>query len=322
MKYLPVKTKRNPLMMNKKIYIILGLLLWLTDFYGQQDPQYTQYMYNMNVVNPAYAGSRGTLSLGLLGRSQWTNVDGGPKTMTFNAHAPVGKKVGMGLSVIADEIGPAKEQNIYADFSYSLTTSEDGRLAFGLKGGLTMLDVNLIDVVLPQTSTGDDPLFDENINDVYPNIGAGIYYYTNKWYASFSVPNILKSEHLDKDNISTTASEEVHYFLTGGYVFDLSSTLKFKPSLMFKGVTGAPVSIDINANFLMYDRFEVGASYRIDDAVSLLFNFGVTRSFRMGYAYDYTISEFSNSQTGGSHEIILLYDIDFTKKNLKSPRFF
>ncbi len=299
-------------MKNRKIILVLlGLLLWITDFYAQQDAQYTQYMYNMNVINPAYAGSRGTLSLGLLARSQWTNVNGGPKTMTFDAHAPVGKKVGMGLSVIADEIGPAKEQNIYADFSYTLTTSQEGRLAFGLKAGVTLLNVNLLDVVLPQTATGDDPLFDENINDAFPNIGAGVYYYNDKWYAGFSVPNLLKSEHLDKENINTKASEEIHYFLTTGYVFDLSSTLKFKPSIMVKGVSGAPLSFDVNANFLMYDRFEVGASYRWQDAVSMLFNFGVTRSFRVGYAYDYTISEFSNSNTGGSHELILLYDISF-----------
>ena len=297
-------------------------MLSLTEMFGQQDPQYTQYMYNMNIVNPAYAGSRGTLSLGLLARSQWTNVNGGPKTMTFDAHAPVGKKVGMGISVIADEIGPAKEQNIYADFSYTITTSDQGRLAFGIKGGVTLLNVNLLDVVLPQTSTGDDPLFDENINDAFPNVGAGVYYYNDKWYAGFSVPNLLKSEHLDKENINTKASEEIHYFLTTGYVFDLSSTLKFKPSILVKGVTGAPVSFDVNANFLMYDRFEVGASYRWEDAVSILFNFGVTRSFRIGYAYDYTISEFSNSNTGGSHELMLLYDISFSKKNLKSPRFF
>jgi type IX secretion system PorP/SprF family membrane protein len=309
-------------MKNLKIYIILALMLSLTEMFGQQDPQYTQYMYNMNIVNPAYAGSRGTLSLGLLARSQWTNVNGGPKTMTFDAHAPVGKKVGMGLSVIADEIGPAKEQNIYADFSYTITTSDQGRLAFGIKGGVTLLNVNLLDVVLPQTSTGDDPLFDENINDAFPNVGAGVYYYNDKWYAGFSVPNLLKSEHLDKENINTKASEEIHYFLTTGYVFDLSSTLKFKPSILVKGVTGAPVSFDVNANFLMYDRFEVGASYRWEDAVSILFNFGVTRSFRIGYAYDYTISEFSNSNTGGSHELMLLYDISFSKKNLKSPRFF
>ncbi len=304
------------------IFLAFGFLLFFNETKAQQDPQYTQYMYNMNVVNPAYAGSRGTLSLGLLARSQWTSVDGSPKTFTFDAHAPLGKKVGVGLSVIADEIGPAKEQNIYADVSYTLTTSDEGRLAFGLKGGVTLLNVNLLDVVLPQTGSAGDPVFDENINDTFPNFGAGVYYYTNKWYAGFSVPNILQSEHLDKENINTKAAEEVHYFLTGGYVFDLSSTLKFKPSLMFKGVTGAPVSIDINANFLLYDRFELGASYRVEDAVSLLFNFGVTPDFRIGYAYDYTISEFSNSQTGGSHEIILLYDIDFSKKNLKSPRFF
>jgi len=304
------------------IFLAFGFLLFFNETNAQQDPQYTQYMYNMNVVNPAYAGSRGTLSLGLLGRSQWTSVDGAPKSFTFNAHAPLGKKVGVGISVVSDEIGPAKEQNIYADFSYTLTTSDVGRLAFGLKGGMTLLDVNLLDVVLPQTGSAGDPVFDENINDAFPNFGAGVYYYTDKWYASFSVPNILKSEHMDKDNINTKAAEEVHYFLTGGYVFDLSSTLKFKPSLMFKGVAGAPVSIDINANFLLYDRFELGASYRVEDAVSLLFNFGVTPDFRIGYAYDYTISEFSNSNTGGSHEIILLYDIDFSKKNLKSPRFF
>ena len=304
------------------IFLAFGFLLFFNETKAQQDPQYTQYMYNMNVVNPAYAGSRGTLSLGLLGRSQWTSVDGAPKSFTFNAHAPLGKKVGVGISVVSDEIGPAKEQNIYADVSYTLTTSDVGRLAFGLKGGVTLLDVNLLDVVLPQTGSAGDPVFDENINDTFPNFGAGVYYYTDKWYASFSVPNILKSEHMDKDNINTKAAEEVHYFLTGGYVFDLSSTLKFKPSLMFKGVAGAPVSIDINANFLLYDRFELGASYRVEDAVSLLFNFGVTPDFRIGYAYDYTISEFSNSNTGGSHEIILLYDIDFSKKNLKSPRFF
>lgn len=304
------------------IFLAFALLLFINESKAQQDPQYTQYMYNMNVVNPAYAGSRGTLSLGLLGRTQWTSIDGAPKTLTFNTHAPLGKKVGVGISMIADEIGPAKEQNIYADFSYTLPTSDVGRLAFGLKAGVTLLNVNLLDVVLPETGNAGDPIFDENINDAFPNFGAGAFYYTNKWYVGFSVPNILKSEHLDKDNINTKASEEVHYFLTGGYVFDLSSTVKFKPSLMFKGVTGAPLSVDVNTNFLFYDRLELGASYRWDDAVSLLFNFGVTPDFRIGYAYDHTISRFSNARTGGSHEVILLYDIDFSKENMKSPRFF
>ncbi len=308
--------------MKKRILLfVIGLLLFITDFYGQQDPQYTQYMYNMNVLNPAYAGSKGTLSLGLLGRTQWTSVDGAPKTATFDVHAPLGRKVGMGFSVIADEIGPVKEQNIYIDLSYTLTTSEEGRLAFGLKGGVTLQDINLLSIILPQDP--NDPLFEDNINETYPNFGAGVFYYTNKFYVGFSVPNILKSTHFKKSGgIITEASEEMHYFLTSGYVFNLSNTLKFKPSIMLKGVTGAPVSMDVNANFLLYDRLEVGASYRISDSLSALINFAVTPDFRIGYAYDYTISEFSNFNPGGSHELILLYDIDFSKKNLKSPRFF
>ena len=305
-----------------KLLFVFSLFLILTEMQAQQDPQYTQYMYNMNVVNPAYAGSRGTLSLGLLGRSQWVNVDGAPKTVTFDAHAPLGRKVGVGLSFIADEIGPAKEQNIFADFSYTLDVGDTGKFAMGLKAGVSILNVNFAGIVLPQTQAGDDPLFDEDINKASPNFGAGLYYYTEKYYIGLSVPNILKTDHLDKRNYNSQASEEAHYFLTGGYVFDMSRTLKLKPSLMLKGAAGAPLSIDVNANLLWKNRFEVGVSYRVEDAVSALFNFGVTPDFRIGYAYDYTISDFSNSVTGGSHELLLLYDIDFSKKNLKSPRFF
>ena len=303
------------------IFLVFGFLLYFTSASAQQDPQYTQYMYNMNVLNPAYAGSKGTLSLGLLGRMQWTSVDGAPKTATFAAHAPLGRKVGVGLSVIADEIGPVKEQNIYADLSYTLTTSEEGRLAFGLKGGVTLQDIDLLSILLPQDP--NDPLFEDNVNETYPNFGAGVFYYTDKYYVGFSVPNILKSTHFKRSGgIITEASEEMHYFLTGGYVFDLSNTVKLKPSIMLKGVTGAPVSMDINANVLLYNRLEAGLSYRIGDSVSALINFGVNPDFRIGYAYDYTISDFSNIKPGGSHELILLYDIDFSKKNLKSPRFF
>ena len=194
-------------------------------------------------------------------------------------------------------------------------------MAFGLKGGVTLQDIDLLSITLPQDP--NDPLFEDNVNEVYPNFGAGIYYYTDKFYVGLSVPNILKSTHFERSGgIITEASEEMHAFLTAGYVFGLSPTLKFKPSVMFKGVLGAPVSIDINANFLLYNRLELGASYRIDDSLSALINFAVTPDFRIGFAYDYTISEFSNINPGGTYEAILLYDIDFSKKNLKSPRFF
>lgn len=297
------------------------VFLTVTAVFGQQDPQYTQYMYNMNVINPAYAGSKGTLSLGMLGRKQWTDIDGAPKTATFSAHAPVARNLGGGISVIADEIGPVKEQNLYADISYTINISEEGRLAFGLKGGVTFQNIDLLSIILPQDP--NDPLFQDNMSNTYPNFGAGIYYYTDKFYVSFSVPNILKSTHFEKSNgVITKASEEMHYFLTSGYVFQLSESFKLKPSVMFKGVTGAPVSIDMNANVLIHDRLELGASYRWDDSVSGLINFYITRNFQMGYAYDFNVSDFNYANTGGSHELFLLYDIDFNKKKLKSPRFF
>lgn len=308
----------------KKIYLlfVLGIITSFSDVFAQQDPQYTQYMYNMNVLNPAYAGSRGTLSLGLLGRKQWTDVDGSPRTFTFDIHAPLGKNLGAGFSVIADEIGPAKEKNIYADISYTIHVSDVGRLAFGIKGGVTLFDANFSGIILPETATSSDPVFDENINETYPNFGAGVYYYTDHFYVGFSAPNILKSKHLDDETIISEASEEVHYYLTSGIVFDLSDNLKFKPSVLLKAVKGAPISFDVNANFLMFERFELGASYRYDDSLSGLINFAVTPGFRIGYAYDHTISDFSDVNPGGSHEVFLLYDIDFSKKNLKSPRFF
>jgi type IX secretion system PorP/SprF family membrane protein len=303
------------------LVLLIGMMMFFVDISAQQDPQYTQYMYNMNVINPAYAGSRGTLSLALLGRTQWTSVPGGPKTGTFSGDAPIGRRVGIGLSIIADEIGPVKEQNLYVDVSYTIHTSDEGRLAFGLKGGVTLQNIDLLSIVLPQDP--NDPLFEDNVNETYPNFGAGVYYYTDKFYIGLSVPNILKSTHFERSSgIITEASEEMHAFLTAGYVWRLSPTVKFKPSAMIRGTMNAPIGIDINANFLLYDRLELGVGYRISDSVVGLINFAVTSDFRIGFAYDYTISEFSNINPGGSYEAILLYDIDFSKKNLKSPRFF
>ena len=306
----------------KKLSLVTLLLLSILsyDIYGQQDPQYTQYMYNMNIVNPAYAGSRGTLSIGLLGRTQWVGIDGAPKTATLAIHAPVGKNLAMGFSAIVDEIGPVKEQNIYADISYTITTSEEGRLAFGLKGGVTLQDIGLVSILLPQDP--NDDLFRDNINDVYPNFGAGVFYYTDKFYAGLSAPNLLETIHFDKESgVIAKASEKMHYFVTTGYVFELSETLKFKPSVMAKAVSGSPLSMDLSANFLMNDRLELGASYRFGDSVSGLVNFGVTPDLRIGYAYDYTTTNLGNYNSG-THEMFLLWDIDFSKKNLKSPRFF
>ena len=191
----------------------------LTTVFGQQDPQYTQYMYNMNILNPAYAGSKGVGSIGLLGRTQWVGVEGAPKTVTLAMHSPIGRAVGLGLSVIHDEIGPVKEDNVYADFSYTIFTSSTGRLAFGLKAGVTFMDVRELRMVDP------DPL-NIPIHQTSPNFGAGVYYYTDKFYAGLSAPNFLETKHLEKTGgVVSTASEKMHYFLTSGYVFDIADNL-------------------------------------------------------------------------------------------------
>ena len=301
----------------KKLTIIAVLLLAF-QMYGQQDPQYTQYMYNMNIINPAYAGSRENLSFGLLYRKQWAGIDGAPETGTFFGHSPIGNNLGLGLSAISDQIGPVKETNLYADISYTLRLGGEHRLAFGIKAGATFHDIGLTDLDLIDDT---DPFFQENINSTTPNIGAGLFYYTEKYYFAVSVPNLLSSVHLDANGF-IIGSESQHYFVTGGYVFDLSPNTELKPSFMVKSAFDAPTSFDVNVNARFYKKIEIGASYRLDDSISGLINFAVAPSFRIGYAYDYTISEFSNSNTGGSHEIILLYDIDLSKRNLKSPRFF
>ncbi len=304
----------------KKVTLFLALIIVLLSInsYAQQDPQYTQYMYNMNVLNPAYAGSKGTLSIGILGRTQWVGIDGAPKTFTLSTHAPFGEKVGLGLSAIVDKIGPIKEQNVFADFSYTINTSEQGKLAFGLKAGFTFHN---LDELTLTTIDPNDPSILNFDNRTFPNFGAGAFYYTDKFYVGLSLPNVLETKHFERGNGLTKASEKVHYFLTSGYVFDVSESLKFKPSIMAKGAPGAPLSIDLSANFLLSERFELGASYRLDDSISGLIGFAITRDFRLGYAYDYTTTNLGDFNSG-SHEVFLLWDIDLSRDNVVSPRFF
>ena len=304
----------------KKLILAAFVMLSLWEGNAQQDPHYTQYMYNMNIINPAYAGSKENLSFGILYRNQWVNVDGAPKTFSLSGSSPVGKNVGVGLSVIADEIGPVQEQNVYGDFSYTLNLGGEHKLALGLKAGATFQNIGLFSQVSSTLPVPADDAFAQDTNNTYLNIGTGIFYYTNKYYVAFSMPNIIKSTHLDF-NGRQYGSETQHYFLTGGYVFDLSPTVKFKPFTMIKTAINAPISADISTNFLFNDKFEIGASYRLDDSVSGLVNYAITPSLRIGYAYDRVISDIRYTAQS-SHEIIVLFDLNFPKKVSRSPRFF
>lgn len=305
----------------KKTTLILGILIMLTvnNIYCQQDPQYTQYMYNMHIVNPAYAGSSGTLNIGLLHRTQWVGLDGAPKTTVATINAPIRKNVGVGLSIFSDNIGPVKEQNLFVDFSYTIQTSDRGNLAFGLKGGFTFLDALLTTLDLGDNIADD--VFREDIKDSYINFGAGAFYYTDNFYVGLSMPNFLNQYHLKrKSGIISEAAEKMHYFLTSGYVFELSDNLKLKPSVLLKGAGGAPVSIDVSGNVLINNKLEFGLSWRADDSISALMNMEVSRGVRIGYAYDHTITNLGDFNSG-SHEIMLLFIVSNSRAGL-SPRFF
>ena len=303
--------------MKKRVLAILILLIAF-NINAQQDPQYTQYMYNMNVINPAYAGSSDGASFGILYRDQWEGLEGAPKTATMNVHFPAGRNVGLGFSAISDEIGPVSETNLYVDFSYTLNFSNDNRLAFGVKAGGTFHDVGLIDLSLIDPN---DPFFANDINENTPNVGAGIYFYKpNSYYISVSVPNILESVHLDNNDFNI-GSETRHIFAAAGYVFDINENFKFKPHTFVKYASQSPISLDVNANLFMYDLVEIGAGYRTDDSITAMINFMVSPSIRIGYAYDSIQSEL-NFLTKASHEIFINFDINFKSKVSRSPRYF
>ena len=304
----------------KKLILIFFTLLIAQQNHAQQDPQYTQYMYNMNVINPAYAGISEGLSVGALYRSQWVGLDGGPETFTFNIHSPVGKQLALGLSVISDKIGPVEETNAYVDVSYTIPVGMETRLAFGVKGGFTFHDIAIGESQISLVDLGD-PFFANAINETTPNIGAGVYFYKpNKYYVSVSVPNILNGVHLDA-NGTKIGSESEHLFAAAGYVFDLSENFKLKPHALLKYAFDAPVSYDLNANLFMYGLVEVGIGYRLDDSFSGMVNFQVLDNIRIGYAYDAIQSDL-DIVTNASHEIFINFDLNFSSKVSRSPRYF
>lgn len=304
----------------KKLYFTALLSFVALGTQAQQDPHYTQYMYNMSVINPAYAGSKESISGGLLYRKQWVEIEDAPTTGTFFLHSPVGKNVGLGLSAITDRIGPVEETNFYGDFSYTLNLGGEHRLALGIKAGVTMHKVDFA-TIFPTLPDLDDDVFGQgNPNETFFNVGTGAFYYTDKYYIAFSVPNMLRARYLDFNGVNY-GSEELHYFLTGGYVFDINENFKFKPFAMVKSSFNTPVSLDVSANVLMYDKLELGATYRLQDSFGAMVNFAITPSLRIGYAYDHIVSDLDVT-TPASHEVILLFDLNFSKKVSQSPRYF
>jgi len=310
----------------KRIIKILGVLTVLLLFntaLSQQDAQYTQYMYNTVSVNPAYAGSRGHMSVGALYRAQWVGLEGAPETQTFNIHTPLGYRgVGAGLSIVNDIIGPTSETYFDVDMSYTVLTGIDGKLSFGLKASAHLLDIRFSELN-QDAGQGPDPTLQQNIDNRFsPNIGAGVYYHTQNFYAGLSIPRFLETTHFDESSLST-ANEQMNWYFITGYVWDLNAFLKFKPAILAKATQGAPLQIDVSANFMFNEKFVLGAAYRWDAAFSGLAGFQISDQFMIGIAYDREITDLgATTFNDGSFEIVLRYDFIRKIGNLKSPRFF
>ncbi|MFC4739171.1 type IX secretion system membrane protein PorP/SprF [Flavobacterium ponti] len=306
--------------LNIKIVCFLTVSIFATTkMNAQQNPEYTQYMYNTMTVNPGYTGSAGTLEATLLHRSQWVGIDGAPSTQTLTIHSPLAnEKVGLGLSVVNDKLGPSSEANIDGNFSYTLKFSNEKRLAFGVKAGIRKLDV---DWTKGRFNDNNDVLLNSNIsNEIKPSVGAGVYYYAKKWYAGVSVPNFVKGNYYD-DVQESIEIDRLHYYLITGYVFDISDGLKFKPAFLGKLVSGAPLYYNLSLNFLIQEKLTLGASYQFDDSASALAGFQITNSLYIGYAYDYTVTDL-NKYNDGTHEIILRFQLQKKSSQIKSPRFY
>ena len=298
---------------------IIIFALFLTSFISiaQQDAQYTQYMYNTINVNPAYAGSRDVLSVFAMHRTQWVGLDGAPVTNVFSINAPISNsRLGVGLSFINDRLGPTTENAVSADVSYTVPTSENFKLSFGVKGTANFFN---LDVTKLLARNPLDVSY-QNAQNFSPNVGAGVYFHSNKTYIGASVPNILQTIRYSDNSVSVN-KERMNLYLIGGHVFDLSSEIKLKPAFLIKAIQGAPLQADLSANFMFSGKFVLGAAYRWSAAASLMAGFQANESLYIGYGYDLETTRLRN-YNAGSHEIFLRYEFFKSDAKIVSPRFF
>jgi len=297
--------------------LIFAMMFTATASFAQQDAQFTQYMYNTININPAYAGSRGAMSIFGLHRTQWVGLDGAPVTNALSLNTPLGdSNMGLGLSFVNDRIGPTVENAISVDFSYTIQTSEEYKLSFGLKGTGNFFN---LDATMLNPQVAQDPSL-QNFNKFSPNIGAGIYFHSDRNYIGISVPNMVESKNYDDNNVAIY-KERLNYYFIAGHVFDFGPNIKFKPALLSKIVAGSPLQVDVSGNFMFYEKLVLGVAYRWDAAVSALAGFQVTDGMYLGYGYDLETTRLRNYNSG-SHEIFLRFELFNNVNKITSPRFF
>ncbi|WP_405567898.1 type IX secretion system membrane protein PorP/SprF [Polaribacter sp. Asnod6-C07] len=307
--------QETKIILKKSIKFKLNLILLVVCFLSlkmqsQQVPHYTQYLYNMQIINPAFVGYRAELSASILTRQQWVGVEGAPKTNTFSLNARTRKGLGLGLTVVNDKIGLSETTNLNLDASYTLITSRYSRVALGLKGGFTFFNNNLFDGITP-----DSDVYASTTGN-FSNVGFGALFYNRKFYVGFSIPYLLETPqfYIEDNYKKGSLATNPNYFLSSGVLFKLSEDVMFRPSTMVRYTKNLPISVDINTNFLYKDMIEGGLSYRHKSSVSALFSVILNKKFRIGYAYDHRFSTLGGNLS--SHEIMFHIDLNF-KRNTR-----
>ncbi len=311
---------KNLVLIPIQLIVLAALLLVIpARVQAQQDPGFTQYMYNTLAINPAYAGSMDALSFLLLSRHQWMGFEGAPQTQSLALHGPVDARfVGLGFSYSKDRIGSISSDHAYADYAFKIRLNDKSTLSLGLKTGITVRQNDLMSL---------DPIYDQDptfsSNDpalVHFNVGAGFYLYSNNYYFGFSVPRLRNVAFVDGSTEFGQQRQETHYYLMGGYVFDVGAEWKIKPSFMSRYVQGSPFSFDVNINTMYNEKVVAGMSHRLGDSFGFMLQLKVFRNLWVGYAYDFTVSPLQNQNTG-THEFMMIFEF-FRPEVVKSPRFF
>jgi type IX secretion system PorP/SprF family membrane protein len=309
----------------KKLILVVMCIGSIWTCCAQQIPMFTHYMFNTLAINPAYAGTRDALTITGLHRKQWVAFDGAPLTQTLTVHTPaMNNKIGLGLSVVNDVIGPLRQTAVHGDYAYRLQINKKVRLSLGLKAGINVFQANLNDLATVQDN---DPAFASNVQSrILPNFGFGAYYYSDKWYVGVSAPKLFEN-NFEADNgkssITRTEREERHYFAIAGWIMDLSKEWKFRPTTFIKVVESAPLTADLSAFFVYREKIELGGMFRTGDAVGLLLGIYITPQLRFGYSYDWSYINSTMIYNKGSHEIMLCYDFIYKDKaKVHSPRYF
>ena len=303
-------------------HILIGILmLGSTQVQAQQDPQYTNYMYNTVNINPAYAGSRGSMSIFGLHRTQWVGLEGAPTTNSFSVNTPLkNSKLGLGVGYVNDRLGVIDENTISLDVSYTIDLNKkNSKLSFGVKGSMNLLNVSYSR--LNKFDPNDPIVLTDISNEASPNIGAGVYWHNEKSYLGLSVPNFLENDRFDNGTVYSSMNQRMHYYLMGGHVFEINPMLKFKPAFLLKAVSGAPLQADVTANFLIHDKLTLGAAYRWDAAWSALAGFQVTDGLMLGYSYDAETTKLGR-YNNGSHELFVRFELFNKYRRVNSPRFY